>query len=93
MTCAQRRETYVDLRTNLSQRKSSRTQEYGKGNASWTQVENLDWLASPFCQGLVGQYTLKTAQLLHSRHGLTIQVVFKEFLRDKNTMNANNSGD
>ena len=44
----------VDLRTNLSSTKvhPSHRKWVGKRNASWTQVENLRRLASPFGQGL-----------------------------------------
>ena len=47
------RPTSVDLRTNLSSTKvnASHRKWVSQQSASWTQVENLRWLTSPFGQG------------------------------------------
>ena len=46
-----------NLRTNLSATKVNASQCKGvaKRNASWTQVENVHWLAPPFVQGFTNE--------------------------------------
>ena len=41
-----------------SQARASQRKWVAKQNASWTQVENFHWLASPFDQGLIPMYSM-----------------------------------